>query len=140
MVLKIYDFLSLCTRFSWFSLHPPPCAPKPSTLARSKERKGSNFAFWQPCWPSNLGVVYPPLEQSSSPGRSGSTQEAHQADSRDSHGWEEGEADPSSAFSTAPPPPPPAELQLLRERLRRLLLLLLLPVAPPNSSAAVSSL
>ena len=25
------------------------CAPTPSTLARSKERKGSNFAIWQPC-------------------------------------------------------------------------------------------
>ena len=25
-----------------------PCAPTPSTLAQSKERKGSNFAIWQP--------------------------------------------------------------------------------------------
>ena len=25
------------------------CAPTPSTLAQSKERKGSNFAIWQPC-------------------------------------------------------------------------------------------
>ena len=25
------------------------CAPTPSTLAQSKERKGSNFAFWQHC-------------------------------------------------------------------------------------------
>ena len=25
------------------------CAPRPSTLAQSKERKGSNFAIWQPC-------------------------------------------------------------------------------------------
>ena len=25
------------------------CAPKPSTLSQSKERKGSNFAIWQPC-------------------------------------------------------------------------------------------
>ena len=25
------------------------CAPKPSTLAQSKERKGSNCAIWQPC-------------------------------------------------------------------------------------------
>ena len=24
------------------------CAPAPSTLAQSKERKGSNFAIWQP--------------------------------------------------------------------------------------------
>ena len=24
------------------------CAPTPSTLAQSKERKGSNFAIWQP--------------------------------------------------------------------------------------------
>ena len=27
------------------------CAPTPSTLAQSKERKGSNFAIWQP-WTS----------------------------------------------------------------------------------------
>ena len=25
------------------------CAPTPSNLAQSKERKGSNFAIWQPC-------------------------------------------------------------------------------------------
>ena len=25
------------------------CASAPSTLAQSKERKGSNFAIWQPC-------------------------------------------------------------------------------------------
>ena len=25
------------------------CAPTPSTLAQSKERKGPNFAIWQPC-------------------------------------------------------------------------------------------
>ena len=25
------------------------CAPTPSTLAQSKERKGSNIAIWQPC-------------------------------------------------------------------------------------------
>ena len=25
------------------------CAPTSSTLAQSKERKGSNFAIWQPC-------------------------------------------------------------------------------------------
>ena len=24
-------------------------APTPSTLAQSKDRKGSNFAIWQPC-------------------------------------------------------------------------------------------
>ena len=34
---KLYPFLSL------------DCAPTPSTLAQSKERKGSNFAIWQPC-------------------------------------------------------------------------------------------
>ena len=28
---------------------PLDCAPKPSTLAQSKERKGSNFVIWQPC-------------------------------------------------------------------------------------------
>ena len=27
----------------------PWIAPPPSTLAQSKERKGSNFAIWQPC-------------------------------------------------------------------------------------------
>ena len=25
------------------------CAPTPSTLVQCKERKGSNFAIWQPC-------------------------------------------------------------------------------------------
>ena len=30
----------------FLSLH---CAPTPSTLPQSKERKGSNFAIWQPC-------------------------------------------------------------------------------------------
>ena len=34
------------------------CAPTPSTLAQSKERKGSNFAIWQPCL-----VLLPPLPQ-----------------------------------------------------------------------------
>ena len=29
------------------------CAPTPSTLAQSKERKGANFAIWQP-WPRHL--------------------------------------------------------------------------------------
>ena len=35
------------------------CAPTPSTLAHSKERKGSNFAIWQPCYQhsSNLLVT-----------------------------------------------------------------------------------
>ena len=27
----------------------PGLCPPPSTLAQSKERKGSNFAIWQPC-------------------------------------------------------------------------------------------
>ena len=92
-----------------------------NTAARLRE---SRFA--------HLGVVYPPLEQSSSPGRSGSTQEAHHADSRDDHRDEGGSLSPLTPL----PPPPPAELQLLSERLRRLLLLLLLA----SSSAAVSSL
>ena len=26
------------------------CAPTPSTLVQSKERKGSNIAIWQPCF------------------------------------------------------------------------------------------
>ena len=30
------------------------CAPTPSTLAQSKERKGSNFAIWQP-WTGERG-------------------------------------------------------------------------------------
>ena len=33
--------------FSFLGLRPPP---PPSTLAQSKERKGSNFAIWQPCF------------------------------------------------------------------------------------------
>ena len=30
------------------------CAPTPSTLAQSKEKKGSNFAIWQPCVQGHL--------------------------------------------------------------------------------------
>ena len=43
------------------------CAPTPSTLAQSKERKGSNFAIWQPCFqgagipPSFLPVTHDSL-------------------------------------------------------------------------------
>ena len=33
----------------WQNLIAVDCAPMPSTLAQSKERKGSNFAIWQPC-------------------------------------------------------------------------------------------
>ena len=33
------------------------CAPTPSTLAQSKERKGSNFAIWQPCEQSAVSVA-----------------------------------------------------------------------------------
>ena len=35
------------------------CAPMPSTLAQSKERKGSNFAIWQPCCVFNLQFDLP---------------------------------------------------------------------------------
>ena len=36
------------------------CAPTPSTLAKSKERKGSNFAIWQPCYQeANAGSIEP---------------------------------------------------------------------------------
>ena len=40
------------------------CAPTPSTLAQSKERKGSNFAIWQP-WlcPSPSSAFLPSSEQ-----------------------------------------------------------------------------
>ena len=31
------------------------CVPTPSTLAQSKERKGSNFAIWQP-WHQPLEI------------------------------------------------------------------------------------
>ena len=31
------------------------CAPNPSTLDQSKERKESNFAIWQPCLQINYG-------------------------------------------------------------------------------------
>ena len=37
------------------------CTPTPSTLAQSKERKGSNFAIWQPC----LQVIYEPKDRES---------------------------------------------------------------------------
>ena len=33
------------------------CAPTPSTPAQSKERKGLNFAIWQPC-PQPLLILY----------------------------------------------------------------------------------
>ena len=33
------------------------CAPTPSTLAQSKERKGSNFAIWQPCHNRTSGAT-----------------------------------------------------------------------------------
>ena len=32
----------------------------PSTLAQSKERKGSNFAIWQPCHKALTHLVYMP--------------------------------------------------------------------------------
>ena len=34
------------------------CAPTPSTLAQSKERKGSNFTIWQPCAQSLYAGFY----------------------------------------------------------------------------------
>ena len=37
------------------------CAPTPSTLAQSKERKGSNFAIWQPC--AQVAMVKESLER-----------------------------------------------------------------------------
>ena len=33
------------------------CAPAPSTLSQSKERKGSNFAIWQPCLRAESGAA-----------------------------------------------------------------------------------
>ena len=39
---------NLIPSFSWI-------APMPSTLAQSKERKGSNFAIWQPCKKDDCG-------------------------------------------------------------------------------------
>ena len=42
---KIDPFLSL------------DCAPTPSNLAQSKERKGSNFAIWQP-WYMHACIIY----------------------------------------------------------------------------------
>ena len=38
------------------------CAPTPSTLAQSKERKGSNFAIWQPCVPEGHAEERAPLQ------------------------------------------------------------------------------
>ena len=43
----------MATFWSWLPdgySHILDCAPTPSTLAQSKERKGSNFAIWQPCF------------------------------------------------------------------------------------------
>ena len=41
------------------------CAPTPSTLAQSKERKGSNFAIWQHCVQSRTSKS-PPSRMTSS--------------------------------------------------------------------------
>ena len=47
---KVARWQNLIPSFPWIAPpHPPPSAPKPYTLAQSKERKGSNFAIWQPC-------------------------------------------------------------------------------------------
>ena len=37
------------------------CAHTPSTLAQSKERKGSNFAIWQPCPQAPPPPALPPV-------------------------------------------------------------------------------
>ena len=50
---------NLITSFPWI-------APTASTLAQSKERKGSNFAIWQPCLPFMLptcSLLAPGLSQ-----------------------------------------------------------------------------
>ena len=38
------------------------CAPTPSTLAQSKERKGSNFAIWQPREQALAAVTEDPVD------------------------------------------------------------------------------
>ena len=40
------------------------CAPTPSTLAQAKERKGSNFAIWQPCTLSPAACTKPHMPYS----------------------------------------------------------------------------
>ena len=47
----------LCYAAKFDPFLPLDCAPTPSTLAQSKERKGSNFAIWQP---SVQTLVVPP--------------------------------------------------------------------------------
>ena len=39
------------------------CAPTPSTLAQSKERKGSNFAIWQHCAKATVELIKARLEE-----------------------------------------------------------------------------
>ena len=48
------------------------CAPTPSTLAQSKERKGSNFAIWQPCDKASRQVPAPVHHAPDRRGRQGS--------------------------------------------------------------------
>ena len=43
-----------------------PCAPTPSTLAQSKERKGSNFAIWQP-WRETQGKLWNEVMEEAAP-------------------------------------------------------------------------
>ena len=47
------------------------CAPTPSTLAQSKERKGSNVAIWQPWSPSSVRVFRPSDRRKEMPGKEG---------------------------------------------------------------------
>ena len=85
--LKDYGYPTLHCKMRPHTLHPGAtqlkeditfCAPTPSTLAQSKERKGSNFAIWQPCSGSySLSLlaatssrVWPPPSSSTSPSTS----------------------------------------------------------------------
>ena len=62
MAIAIFlDHLGLVFQASGLWLHYATLqnrAPTPCTLAQSKERKGSNFAIWQPCRASNPPSIF----------------------------------------------------------------------------------
>ena len=49
VIARFLDHMCLALGASGLWLRYAMCVPTPSTLAQSKERKGSNFAIWQHC-------------------------------------------------------------------------------------------
>ena len=52
----LLDYGSATLHTNFYPIFSLDCAPMPSTLAQSKERKGSNFAIWQP-WSEPAGLL-----------------------------------------------------------------------------------